>query len=90
MLEDLYFDGKPSNLLSTRQREVYWLIPLGKSNPQIAATLYIAPSTAQSHARNVLNKLGVNQRIQVAMLAALEADRQGKLDHLFPHDEDGQ
>jgi pimeloyl-ACP methyl ester carboxylesterase/DNA-binding CsgD family transcriptional regulator len=55
--------------LSRREREVAILVARGRSNRQIAAELSISPATAERHVANILNKLGVHSRAQVAAWA---------------------
>ncbi|MET0460232.1 MAG: LuxR C-terminal-related transcriptional regulator, partial [Ilumatobacteraceae bacterium] len=57
-------------VLSDREREVLELVTTGRSNPQIAATLYISRKTAEHHVSNILSKLGVTTRAEAAALAA--------------------
>jgi non-specific serine/threonine protein kinase len=52
--------------LTPRERQVAELIAEGLSNKQIAARLFIAQRTAESHAGNILRKLGFTSRSQVA------------------------
>jgi DNA-binding CsgD family transcriptional regulator len=56
--------------LTHREREVLRRITDGQSTQQIAAGLSITPSTARTHAHNVLLKLGVRSRAQAAALTA--------------------
>jgi ATP/maltotriose-dependent transcriptional regulator MalT len=58
--------------LTDREREVYALLAQGKSNREIAGTLFIAEGTAKVHVRHVLQKLGVRTRTQAALKAARE------------------
>jgi DNA-binding NarL/FixJ family response regulator len=54
------------------------LVAAGRSNPQIAAELFISPKTASVHVSNIISKLGVTSRGEAAALAhrhGLEADR---------------
>jgi DNA-binding NarL/FixJ family response regulator len=46
------------------------LIAQGLSNPQIAATLVIAPKTAEHHVGAILRKLGLRRRSEAAVYAA--------------------
>nr|WP_319570077.1 response regulator transcription factor [uncultured Draconibacterium sp.] len=46
-------------LLTKREKEVLRLIANGNSTPQIADKLFIAPSTVETHRRNLIDKLGV-------------------------------
>ena len=61
--------GSPSRNLTKREREVLELIAHGLSNQQIASRLFIAPSTTKIHVRHILRKLGVNTRLEAALLA---------------------
>ncbi len=45
--------------LTQREREVLHLLADGRSNPQIAAELFISRKTASVHVSNILGKLGV-------------------------------
>jgi DNA-binding NarL/FixJ family response regulator len=56
--------------LTAREREVAALIALGMTNRQIAEELVIAEGTAAIHVGNVLGKLGMSSRAQVAVWAA--------------------
>jgi len=42
------------------------LLTQGHTNREIAAMLYISPSTAGVHVSNILRKLGVTSRLQAA------------------------
>jgi non-specific serine/threonine protein kinase len=52
--------------LTRREREVAELIAQGLSNREIAARLFISRRTAESHAENILRKLGFTSRARVA------------------------
>jgi DNA-binding NarL/FixJ family response regulator len=56
-------------LLTPREAEVLELLGLGLSNGEIAQRLFIAPSTVKVHVRHVLEKLGVKNRVQAALMA---------------------
>jgi predicted ATPase/DNA-binding CsgD family transcriptional regulator len=56
--------------LSRREREVVVLLARGLSNRQLADALVVSQLTAASHVRNILRKLGLDRRGQVAVWAA--------------------
>jgi DNA-binding NarL/FixJ family response regulator len=55
--------------LSDREREVVVAIGQGKSNAEISAELYMSVATVKAHVSRLLTKLGLNNRVQVALLA---------------------
>jgi DNA-binding NarL/FixJ family response regulator len=55
--------------LTKREREVVALISEGMSNKEIAQQLHLATFTVKSHVHNVLEKLDLNTRLQVAVYA---------------------
>ncbi len=55
--------------LTPREREVLLLIGEGKSNQEIADTLYIGIKTVKTHVSNILSKLQVEDRTQIAVYA---------------------
>ncbi len=55
--------------LSDRERDVLALIGAGRSNPEIAAELFISPATVKSHVRHILAKLDLRDRPQAIVLA---------------------
>jgi DNA-binding NarL/FixJ family response regulator len=52
--------------LTERERQVIALLGEGLSNKQIAARLHIAVHTVKSHVHNVLEKLALHSRLEVA------------------------
>jgi non-specific serine/threonine protein kinase len=58
--------GAGPDTLTPREFEVATLISRGLSNHQVAEELIIAPSTAERHVANILAKLGLTSRTQVA------------------------
>ncbi len=59
----------PIDRLSSRELEVLKLMIEGFSNPEIAATLHLSPHTIKTHVGSILNKFGVNHRIQAVVFA---------------------
>ncbi len=55
--------------LTNREREVLRLLVEGRTNPEIAAALFIGTGTVRTHVSNVLAKLGVATRREAAALA---------------------
>jgi DNA-binding CsgD family transcriptional regulator/tetratricopeptide (TPR) repeat protein len=55
--------------LTPREREVVALLAEGLTNSQLAERLYISPRTAAVHVSNVLSKLGMASRTEVAAWA---------------------
>lgn len=58
--------------LTPREREVVALIAEGLTNAELAARLYISPKTAAVHVSNVLAKLQMSSRTEVAAWAIRE------------------
>jgi predicted ATPase/DNA-binding CsgD family transcriptional regulator len=63
-------DGTGAPRLGNREAQVARLVAGGLSNKQIAARLLISEHTVDSHIRNIMNKLGVNSRAQIAAWTA--------------------
>lgn len=55
--------------LSVRQLEVLRLVALGASAAEIADTLSISHATARTHVKNILDRLGANNRAHAVALA---------------------
>lgn len=60
--------------LTKREQEVVHLISEGMSNKEIAQTLHIATFTVKSHVHNILEKLDLKSRLQIA--ASTRQERQ--------------
>jgi two-component system, NarL family, response regulator LiaR len=65
-------DDDASQPLTPREREVVESIARGLSNKRIAAELGISEKTVKAHVSNILGKLGLSDRTQVAMHAVRE------------------
>ncbi|MEU2238416.1 response regulator transcription factor [Streptomyces sp. NPDC018338] len=57
-------------VLSDRERSVLDLIGEGLTNRQIAKRLYLSEKTVKNHISRLLGKLGVERRVQAAVIAA--------------------
>lgn len=55
--------------LTTREAEVAGLVAHGLTNPQIAERLTVEPGTVKTHVANVQRKLGVANRVGIAVWA---------------------
>ncbi|REE95598.1 response regulator [Thermomonospora umbrina] len=55
--------------LTDREREVLQLIAQGRSNQDIAQTLFLSPKTVRNHVSNIFMKLHVADRAQAIVLA---------------------
>jgi DNA-binding NarL/FixJ family response regulator len=60
--------------MTEREREVIALIAAGLSNKEIAQRLNIATDTVKSHVRNVMEKLALHTRLQIAAYAHHKGD----------------
>jgi DNA-binding NarL/FixJ family response regulator len=67
--------------LTAREREILTLIGEGLTNRQIGQRLYLAEKTVKNHISRLLAKLGVERRIQAAVIAT---QAQGN-NHRPPH-----
>jgi DNA-binding NarL/FixJ family response regulator len=63
--------GIPSDAikLTQREKEIVDLISEGLSNKEIAMRLHIATYTVKSHVHNILEKLALSTRLQIAAYA---------------------
>ena len=57
---------RPREDLSPRERDVYELLAQGRTNRDIARTLFISESTTKVHVRHIFEKLGVRTRAEAA------------------------
>jgi ATP/maltotriose-dependent transcriptional regulator MalT len=59
-------DGSGIETLTERERQVARLIVERKTNPQIAAELFLSTKTVETHIRHLFQKLDVSSRVEVA------------------------
>lgn len=58
-----------TNLLTRREKEILLLIGDGFSNKKIAEQLFISENTVKNHIKNLLEKLELENRVQLAVYA---------------------
>jgi len=59
-------DGSGVDSLTERELQIARLVVDRKTNPQIAAELFLSSKTVETHLRNTFRKLGVATRVEVA------------------------
>ncbi len=59
-------DGSGVDSLTERELQIARLVVDRKTNPQIAAELFLSSKTVETHLRNTFRKLGVSSRVEVA------------------------
>ncbi|GAB4447443.1 MAG: response regulator transcription factor [Anaerolineae bacterium] len=72
LLDDFHSPAPPPSPrpdLTLREQDVLKCIARGQSNQQIAAELNISVSTVSTHVRNLLKKLDMSNRTQIALYA---------------------
>jgi DNA-binding NarL/FixJ family response regulator len=62
-------DTSVTDDLSQRERDVLKLLALGLSNGEIAAKLFLSEGTVRNYVSSILEKLGVTDRTQAAVIA---------------------
>jgi DNA-binding NarL/FixJ family response regulator len=55
--------------LSGREREVFDLLGAGRSNREISKRLFVTERTVKKHVGSILEKLGVESRLQAGLVA---------------------
>jgi DNA-binding NarL/FixJ family response regulator len=57
--------------LTQREREVFLLLSAGLSNQDLAVELTVTTRTAKAHVASIIDKLGLDSRLQVCLLACV-------------------
>jgi DNA-binding NarL/FixJ family response regulator len=66
--------------LSTREREIVALVAQGYKNKEMAEKMFISEQTVKNHLHNIFDKLGVSDRLELALYAihkGLHTEEQG-------------
>jgi DNA-binding NarL/FixJ family response regulator len=76
IIDNAINEAKPSEIIESvqmtkRERQVIELISDGCSNKEIAQQLHLSTYTVKSHVHNILEKLALNTRLQIAKHAHL-------------------
>jgi DNA-binding NarL/FixJ family response regulator len=58
--------------LSKRELEVARLVAAGLSNKEIGSRLFLSERTVETHVSKILNRLGINSRVEIASWVAQE------------------
>ncbi|WP_121711263.1 response regulator transcription factor [Streptomyces sp. E5N91] len=66
-----------SNALTERERDILALIGEGLTNRQIGQRLHLAEKTVKNHISRLLAKLGVERRVQAAVIAIHDCPSEG-------------
>ncbi|MFC4769292.1 response regulator [Effusibacillus consociatus] len=61
--------GPGASPLSQREQEILELVAAGLTNREIAETLYISENTVKNHLKNILQKLHLENRVQLTSYA---------------------
>ena len=56
-------------LLSEREREIFQLIAEGRTNKEMAALLFLSPSTVDTHRSRIMEKLDVHSAAEIVLYA---------------------
>ena len=62
-------EDRPANELTAREQDVLRCVAQGFSNKQIASELSVSPTTVRTHISNLLRKLDLENRTQLALYA---------------------
>jgi len=55
--------------LTTREREVFFMLAEGKSPSEVATTLFVSPKTVHTHRQHIMEKLKLRTTTELIRLA---------------------
>lgn len=61
--------GRDRSPLSAREREIVALVAQGYKNKEMAEKMFISEQTVKNHLHNIFDKLGVSDRLELALYA---------------------
>jgi DNA-binding NarL/FixJ family response regulator len=61
--------GRERSPLSQREREIVSLVAQGYKNREMAEKMFISEQTVKNHLHNIFDKLGVSDRLELALYA---------------------
>ncbi len=61
--------GREPSPLTTREREIVALVAQGYKNKEMAKQMFISEQTVKNHLHNIFDKLGVSDRLELALYA---------------------
>ena len=61
--------GRERSPLSQREREIVSLVAQGYKNKEMAEKMFISEQTVKNHLHNIFDKLGVSDRLELALYA---------------------
>ena len=61
--------GRERSPLSQREREIVQLVAQGYKNKEMAEKMFISEQTVKNHLHNIFDKLGVSDRLELALYA---------------------
>ncbi len=65
-------ENKMISSLTVREGEILRLVSIGSTNREIAKKLFISENTVKNHLKNIMAKLHIKNRVQLATLAAAQ------------------
>jgi two-component system nitrate/nitrite response regulator NarL len=66
-MEPTPLGGRDRSPLSQREREIVVLVAQGFKNKEMAEKMFISEQTVKNHLHNIFDKLGVSDRLELAL-----------------------